>query len=260
MLSKIKIIILSIIFILAGIVLLLIKFEDNKSQQDFSTIQSIAMQDSNTSNYSSTIVDNDGVEDVEFGEIGIGISLDNFNELYQLNNDFYSWILIPNTNINYPVMLSYNNPNFYLNRDFYKNYSSYGVPYIDERYNIESSNNLLIYGHSMQNSTMFSDITKYLSFDFFANNKTIQYTDLTGYTEYEIFSIFSISINDEFDYNNYINMDEIKFDEYIENVLIYNQYNTQIRPKFGDKLMTLSTCENTDDDRRLVLVAYKEDM
>ena len=72
-------------------------------------------------------------------------------ELYQQNGDLVGWISIADTNINYPVMQSVNEPNFYLKHGFDKEYSDYGCPYVQEDCDVqEPSDNLVIYGHHMQ--------------------------------------------------------------------------------------------------------------
>ena len=69
-------------------------------------------------------------------------------ELYQQNGDLVGWISIADTNINYPVMQSVNEPNFYLKHGFDKEYSDYGCPYVQEDCDVqEPSDNLVIYGH-----------------------------------------------------------------------------------------------------------------
>lgn len=71
-------------------------------------------------------------------------------ELYQQNGDLVGWISIADTNINYPVMQSVNEPNFYLKHGFDKEYSDYGCPYVQEDCDVqEPSDNLVIYGHQM---------------------------------------------------------------------------------------------------------------
>ena len=76
-----------------------------------------------------------------------------YKVLYEQNNDFIGWISIEDTNVNYPVMQSTDNPDFYLKHGFDKAYSNYGVPYLDEACATGLSNNLVIYGHNMKNGS-----------------------------------------------------------------------------------------------------------
>ena len=82
----------------------------------------------------------------------------NLKKLYEINSDIVGWIKIDGTNINYPVM---QNSEYYLNRDFYKNYSKSGTPFLSKYCNIKTSDNLTIYGHHMSNNTMFSALENY---------------------------------------------------------------------------------------------------
>lgn len=255
--KKVRITLLLFLFIGAGLVLFLLNYEDKKSEETFLSLQDIASEFQNTTptkttpDYINNSQDNSTTNSNSWQELP-----SSYTQLYALNNDFMGWLSIPNTNVNYPVMQSKEDPNFYLNHDFYKKYSSYGVPYIDERYT-DTSQNILIYGHSMTNTTMFADLLKYDTFDYYSKNKTIEYTDINGFNEYEIFAVFPIDINDTFDYNNYINMGEERFNEFVENATSYSLYTTNITPTFDDKLITLSTCENTTDDMRFVVVGVK---
>ena len=78
-----------------------------------------------------------------------------YKELYLQNEDMVGWIAIDGTGINYPVMQSKNNPNFYLKHSFEKEYSDLGVPYIQEDCDILTSDNLVIYGHHIKGGRMF---------------------------------------------------------------------------------------------------------
>ena len=71
-----------------------------------------------------------------------------YRELYLQNEDMVGWIAIDGTKLNYPVMQTKNNPNFYLKKNFEKEYSDLGVPYIQENCDILNSDNLIIYGHT----------------------------------------------------------------------------------------------------------------
>ena len=94
------------------------------------------------------------------------LAREKYTALFAQNNDFIGWIRIDGTNVNYPVMQTPNKPDFYLKRSFDKSYSDYGVPYIDEACMTGISNNLVIYGHHMNDGSMFADLCKYTDADF----------------------------------------------------------------------------------------------
>ena len=82
--------------------------------------------------------------------------LSDYQALYLQNNDMVGWIKIEDTKINYPVMQSKDNPNFYLKHGFDKSYTDYGCPYVQENCDVDiPSDNLIIYGHNMKDSSMF---------------------------------------------------------------------------------------------------------
>lgn len=70
--------------------------------------------------------------------------------VYEQNSDFVGWISIERTNIDYPVMQTIDNPNYYLKHNFEKEYSDYGVPYVQENCALGISDNCVLYGHHMK--------------------------------------------------------------------------------------------------------------
>ena len=93
-------------------------------------------------------------------------AFEKYADVYAQNSDLVGWITVPGTRIDYPVMQTKDNPNFYLKHAFDKSYSSYGVPYMQENCDVGISDNLVLYGHHMNNGSMFSDLCKYESEDF----------------------------------------------------------------------------------------------
>lgn len=181
-----------------------------------------------------------------------------YESLYQSNKDFVGWIKIENTNIDYPVVQSLTVPNFYLEHDFNKSESIYGTPYIDAECDMNTSNNFIIYGHHMKNGTMFNNIIKYKDQEFYNEHKEINFDTMNGYGEYEVISAFRIDIdNDNFLYHQYNNMNEDKFAEFINEIKLRSLIDTEVNTKYGDKLITLSTCEYTYKNGRFVVVAKK---
>ena len=73
--------------------------------------------------------------------------LTEYGELFLKNTDMVGWLSIASTPLNYPVMQTPNEPNYYLKRNFEKEYSDLGTPYIQENCDLAGSDNLVIYGH-----------------------------------------------------------------------------------------------------------------
>lgn len=103
----------------------------------------------------------------------------NIPALIAENADCIGWLSVDGTNISYPVMHTPSDPQKYLRRNFYGKYSQSGVPFLDGRCDLQSSN-LIIYGHNMRNGTMFSDLKKYLNTDFLNSHRTVRLETADG--------------------------------------------------------------------------------
>ena len=187
-------------------------------------------------------------------------SIRNLKALYEINNDFVGWLSIEDTTINYPVVQSKDKSNYYLKRDFYKQYSSYGTPYISEQCEINQSDNIIIYGHNMKNKSMFGALENYKSKEYYDSHQHITFETLDNITTYEIFAVFkTIAYNSNgFRYYDYINFNnEKEYKEFIEECNERSFYKTNKCPEYGNKLLTLSTCEYSSTNGRLVVIAYE---
>ena len=121
--------------------------------------------------------------------------LERYAELFAMNNDMAGWIQIEDTPINYPVMYTPDNPDYYLKHNFYKESSAYGVPYIAEHCDpMEPSDNVIIYGHHMNNGSMFAGLMNYEDRDFYERHKTVRFDTLTETAEYEVIAVFKTTV------------------------------------------------------------------
>ena len=197
----------------------------------------------------------------EIVETGEQVSAyERYYPLYEQNNDFAAWIRIDGTAIDYPVMHHPSEVDYYLIRTFEMQSSSYGVPYIKEECTLGVSDNCTIYGHHMKNGTMFSDLCKYEDKAFYDDHKIVHLDTLEGYGEYEVIIVFKTVAysNAAFNYFDYITFDSPEvFDKYISTCRSLQLYDTGVQPVYGDKLITLSTCEYSRKDGRMVVVARK---
>lgn len=187
--------------------------------------------------------------------------LERYRELFNMNNDMAGWITVGGTQINYPVMYTPDNPDFYLKHNFEKEYSDYGVPYIAEHCDpIEPSDNIIIYGHHMKNGSMFTGLMEYESKEFYKDHKTVRFDMLTETAEYEIVTVFKTTVYDDTGFKYYLFSNAEKpeeFTEYVEQCKSLALYDTGVTAEYGDKLITLSTCEYSRTNGRLVVVAKK---
>lgn len=189
--------------------------------------------------------------------------LPDYQELYMQNNDMVGWIKVEDTKINYPVMQSKDNPNFYLRHGFDKSYTVYGCPYVQENCDVDApSDNLVIYGHHMNDNSMFAGLMKYADKSFWEKHKIIQFDTLTEKGKYEVVAAFKTEVYTDspnsFRYYDFVNADtEDDFDAYIAECKELAIYDTGVNAEYGDKLITLSTCEYSHNNGRMVVVAKK---
>lgn len=182
-----------------------------------------------------------------------------YEALYRENDDLVGWIKIDGTNINYPVVQSKDAPNFYLKHDFEKNYTDYGCPYAQQNCDVQApSDNVVLYGHNMKDGTMFCDLTNYKSESFWAQHRTIQFDTLTQKNEYTVIAAFKGEAAELFAYNAFVDAaTPEEFDAYVAAVKELALYDTGISAAYGDKLITLSTCEYSFENGRMVVVAKR---
>lgn len=175
------------------------------------------------------------------------------------NEDFVGWIKIEGTRIDYPVVQSTYKANYYLRRGFDKKYSYYGVPYASEICEIATSDHITVYGHNMNNGSMFSDLEKYRSKEFWEGHRYIQFDTLSGYGTYEILAVVKTvaGAEDEFEYYKFVDGNEQEFERFVDECKAYALYETGVTAAEGDRLITLSTCEYSKKNGRLAVIAKK---
>ena len=189
-----------------------------------------------------------------------GILLE-YAPLYEKNPDMAGWLTIEGTRINYPVMHTPGRPDYYLERDFDRNYNPWGCLYAREECDLEEpSDNVTIYGHHMKDGSMFAGLNAYTSRDFWQEHRYIRFDTIRAHHTYEIFAVFTTTASEGqgFDYHNFINAaGEIDFDTFIAKCLSLSLYGTDIVPEYGDKIICLSTCEYSQTNGRLVIAARR---
>ena len=189
--------------------------------------------------------------------------LKEYQDLYLQNDDMVGWIKIDGTKINYPVMQTVDEPNFYLRRGFDKKYTIYGCPYMQENCNVDKpSDNLVIYGHHMNDGTMFANLMKYTKKSFWEEHKTIVFDTLEEHKEYEVMAAFKTVVYSDspesFKYYHFVDAEnEEEFNAFVEKSKELSFYDTGVEAEYGDKFITLSTCEYSKKNSRMVVVAKR---
>ncbi len=219
---------------------------------------------------------------VEAGEEGIDLA-----GLYAQNHDLIGWVQIEDTKIDYPVMQTPDDPEYYLHRDFEGADSASGTPFMDAQSVVFPQQSAdagsedkagggkrpvtwdwLIYAHNMKFGTMFHDLQKYDDKEFWEGHKTFTFDVFdpkTGKSDNGVYEIFAVSRSeikpedtDAFKYYQYAGCsDQGTFDEYVAGVKAESSYETGITPRFGDQLITLSTCAYHTKEGRMYIVGRR---
>lgn len=234
---------------------------ENKKENDiYEDLQEIVQNEENTTNENDhTDILNNKTSNLSNENQADTSNTYNLENISKINADVIGWIKINGTNINYPIM---QNGDYYLHRNIYKNYSSHGTPYLAEYCNVQYSDNLIIYGHHMNDNSMFAQLDDYKKHSFYKSHRFIKfYSYYKGQTiekNYEIALVFkTVAYSDKgFKYYSYTNFSDIQeLNEFLSNCKNLQCYDTGVDINYGDKLITLSTCEYSQKNGRMVIVA-----
>lgn len=173
-------------------------------------------------------------------------------------SDVVGYVYIPGTSISYPVMQTKEEPDYYLYRDINKNYSSYGTPYLSAYCDVQSSDQLIIYGHNMGKDKMFGVLSNYKDEEYLEEHPVIIFETEGKKCEYEIFAVMSVNVYD-FQYWKFtIARNEEEYFEFVDMVMDNNILKIAETPVPGEQMITLSTCDNgKGKDWRIVVIASK---
>lgn len=197
-------------------------------------------------------------EENDFSEIRSG-GVD-LNALHKNNKDIVGWIKIDGTRIDYPVMQRKGSPEFYLRKNFKKQYSESGTPFLQYDSKIGKSKNYLIYGHNMKTGYMFHDLLKYKEHKFYKKHKIIHFETLKeGKCDYEVISAFKTETYN-FNYSNFGKIiDDKTYSKYMGIIKSLNGIKTNKKAQYPHQLITLATCSYHVDDHcgRFLVVGRK---
>ncbi len=193
----------------------------------------------------------------------VEVMLPEFAELFAINPDIIGWISIDGTHIDYPVVQRKDKQDYYLYRDFYGRQVMRGCIYADEDCDVlRPSDNVVIYGHMMQDYSMFADLANYTSKKYWQEHPFIQFNTLRSRNTYQIICVFktTATAGEGFAYHQFIDAQEDSdWDAFWSGCRENAFYDTGLDLDYDDKIITLSTCEYTLTNGRLVVVAKRID-
>ncbi|MBO7600941.1 MAG: class B sortase [Lachnospiraceae bacterium] len=197
-------------------------------------------------------------------EVVIPEILDEYKVMYQKNKSLIGWVKIDGTKIDYPVMQTYDNE-YYLKHNFEQKEDVNGCIFLDCNCDIVLGNtNYIIYGHHMNSGKMFGSLVKYGNEDFYKEHKYIQFDTIYEKGTYEVMYAFRTHIYnaDEITFKYYQFIDansEAEFNSAMEEMSKMSIYDTGVTAVYGDRLITLSTCDYQEENGRFAVVAKKID-
>ena len=193
-----------------------------------------------------------------------------YGDIYESNHDFIGWLKVEGTAIDNPVMFTPkddSNGQYYLRKNFYGNYDIGGTLFVDFRCELNPekgvSTDTIIYGHRMNNDTLFGPLRYFKDTEFCKEHTAITFDTMYRPGSYVLFASILTQATDNdpdaFKYYDFIKAKSKKeLKEYLKNIkncaLYYDEENA---PKFGDEILTLSTCDYYKTDGRLALLARR---
>lgn len=197
-------------------------------------------------------------QQLDLGEDGVW---EEFRDLLDENGDTIGWLTIDGTVIDYVVMQTPDEPDKYLHRDFYGQESRWGTLYVAEACDVQTSDNIIIYGHHMRDGSMFGSLAQYESADFCAEHSRVKFNTIYGPGEYEVVAVVRTDVNvgsSAFPYYQYTQANDPEmFAEYKDFLEQNRIYDTGNEIQEGDRLLTLSTCNYHTENGRLIVVCRK---
>jgi sortase B len=189
--------------------------------------------------------------------------LEDYAQQHQQNSDLAGWLYIEGTDLDYPVLYTPNDPEYYLRRAFDGSYAYSGSLFIGAGCTPDGTN-VIIYGHHMNSGTMFGELMNYKNVSYFNEHPTIHYDTLDELGEYEVLSVFYARVytsadTNVFRYYQYTDLsDESRFNEFVSQAKAASIYDTGVDAQYGDRLITLSTCSYHTTNGRFVVVARRK--
>ena len=176
-----------------------------------------------------------------------------FTALREVNDDVLGWILIPNTVLSYPLVQGDDNE-YYLNHTWKKWTSVVGAIFMESANSPDLSNfNTIIYGHRMNNGSMFASLKYYKNLSYWKSHPYVYITNDAGSHQYEIFAAYEVSTAGETYRLQFA--DTQARQDFIDYCLDQSVIDTGVAPNTYDRILTLSTCTGNGHATRWVVQA-----
>lgn len=179
-----------------------------------------------------------------------------FDSLEAINDDITAWIYLEGTKINYPILKG-NDNDWYLNHLPDGTYNSAGSIFMDYRCSADfSDRHTILYGHHMNNDTMFNAVTYYRDQSFYDSHPYCVIVTPDGAFKVSFFAGYVATVDGD-SWRVYFDSDE-DYLRWIGDAVAKSSFKSTVTPKGGDKVVTMSTCSNEYEDARFVLLGVAE--
>ncbi len=203
--------------------------------------------------------------------------LPQYERLYEANPDIIGWLQIEGTNIDYPVMQTKEDEDYYLSYDFYGKRNRNGCLILDTdseagvgvaqnsyKNGLKPSANLIIHGHTMRTGDMFGKLHLYENAEYGRAHSLIRFDSLYESREYELISVFYSEVFEKQDnvfkyYDFFEAATQEEFETWYESIKSKSIYDTGVEAQYGDEFITLSACSYHKEEGRFVVIAKRID-
>ncbi|MDR2157327.1 MAG: class B sortase [Clostridiales Family XIII bacterium] len=234
-----------IVFAVSACVLVGYFWEDRRAEADFGVLRDISAGHA------------DGSAD-DFTDV-----IGKYESLAAMNGDFVGWLRVYGMNIDYPVMQTRNDPEYYLHRNFEKEYSRAGTPFVSAVCDVaEPGDVTVVYGHKMKNGSMFGKLSDLIDPDFYGKHRYIRFDTPVERRSYLIFCVALTTVNtgeaSEYRYYDYSNFkDEEDFNRFVAGARERQCFDAGVSVSYGDEILLLSTCEGAGENGRLIVLGKR---
>lgn len=232
-------------------------YASEKTCADYEALAELKNSDALPDKAERVIVVRGEMEDIVLPDI-----LNEYKTLYNKNKRLIGWLKIDDTIIDYPVMQTSNN-DYYLTYNFNQEYDKNGSIFMDYQCKAyPRSQNIILYGHHMKSGKMFGDLEKYAKESYYEDHSIIQFDTIYEKSTYQVMYVFRTKVLKEneiaFKYYQFIDAkSEEEYNSYMKEMAEMSLYDTGVDSEYGDELLTLSTCDNSQADGRFVVVAKR---
>ena len=185
-----------------------------------------------------------------------------FYQLQAQNRDIVGWLKIDGV-LEEAVVQRDNE--YYLTHNALRQRSLTGALFLDEKCDLETvPTNMVIHGHNMKEGAMFGSLKKYKVKDasYYREHPFIDFNTIYENGRYVIFAVAEVDIRstkpDYLPFWAYSRFSSVSsFTQFVERAQRLSHYRCNVDVQPGDRLLTLSTCTGTDDNKRLIVMARK---